>query len=294
MGRGIVRHSTLMVADEQSVAPIPSDGAENKPHDAVRSHFKNASTEWGSRYEKGPTRMSDLDLQLRRENVHRLLRPIVVSAAEPLRVIDVGCGSGDVLDGFPRDSIVVTGVDLVPEMVAAAARSHAADHFVAGDAQCLPFAPGEADVAICLGALEYVSDPAAALRSIYRSLRSGGRLIVSFPNRRSLFRKLSVLEIWCEHWLIRTRNRILGRTSDGVWRPSYRHVQWSFRGIRRLLAAAGFEIEEVRFNTYGLWGHIGRWPVCLNVSRQLSRRWGRPGILSTTLACTIVLSARRD
>lgn len=289
-----MRQSTLVDTDKGADTANRTVGIGDRPMDAVRSHFKDASTQWGSRYDKRPDRMSDLDLQLRRENVHRLLHAVVPSTGGRLRILDVGCGSGDVLDGFPRDSIVVTGVDLVPEMVVAAARSHPGDLFAVGDAQCLPFAPGKADVAICLGALEYVPDPAAALRSMYRSLRAGGRLIVSFPNRKSLFRKLSVVEIGCEQAMIRLRNRLLRRRSEGAWRPSYRHVQWSFAGIRDLLANAGFVIDEVRFNTYGLWGHVGRWPVCLDVSTKLSRRWSGAGVLSSWLACTIVLSATRD
>jgi SAM-dependent methyltransferase len=258
----------------------------------VRAHFKTASMAWGSRYAGRPRKISDQDLLLRRENVHRLLREIMAAengAWEPLRVLDVGCGTGDILDGIPRTRVRVTGIDFVPEMVAAAARGHPDDRFVVGDATRLPVALESADVVVCPGVLEYLPDPLAALASIHQALRAGGSLIVSFPNRDSLFRTLSAIEIRGERAALRVRDALRGRRRPR-W-PAYRHTQWSVEGARTLLAAAGFEVQEILFNTFGVWGRPGTWRPTLAFSEWMSHRFFRESPVAARLAHTMVVRA---
>jgi SAM-dependent methyltransferase len=258
----------------------------------VRAHFRTASTAWGSRYAGPPRKMSDQDLLLRRENVHRLLREILAAAngaRGPLRILDVGCGTGDVLDGIPRTRVRVTGIDFVREMVATAARGHPDDRFVVGDAASLPVAAESIDVVVCLGVLEYLPGPATALASIHRTLRGGGSLIVSFPNRGSLFRKISAIERRGERALLRLREALRPRRRPSG--PAYRHTAWSVRGAQNLLAAADFEVQEILFNTFGLWGRPGTRRPNLAFSEWMSRRFFRESPLAAWLAYTMVVRA---
>jgi SAM-dependent methyltransferase len=263
--------------------------------DNIRHHFKTVSTAWGTRYRGRPRKISDQDLLLRRENVHRLLAPLLAAHATsaPLRVIDVGCGTGDVLDGVGRHLVRVTGVDFVVEMVAAAARTHLDDRFVVGDAARLPLGAASADAVVCLGVLEYLPDPAAVLASIGQTLRPGGTLIVSFPNRLSLFRRLSALEARCERVAIRLRDIVRGGRRASPEGPAYLHAQWSVAGARRLLQAAGFRVDEIMFNTFGLWGRPGKWRPNIAFSERMSRRFFRESPVSAWLAQTMVVRARK-
>lgn len=263
--------------------------------DIVREHFKTASGGWGTRYRGRPRKLSDQDLLLRRDNAHRLLRPLLESRTlgARLQVFDIGCGSGDVLDGIPRDLICVTGVDFVAEMVAAAARSHPHDRFVVADGANLPFEADSADIVVSLGVLEYVPDPAALLRSVHRVLRPGGRLIVSFPNRTSALRLASRMEARCTGALIVALDALRGRRlREDLW-PRYRHTQWSVGGARRIVTATGFSVDCVLFNTFGLWGHIGTLRPNLALSEWMSRRFYHQSFLSAALATTMVVRAAK-
>jgi SAM-dependent methyltransferase len=237
--------------------------------------------------------MSDLDLQLRQRNVLRLLQGALDGHARPARVVDIGCGSGDVLDPVPRDVVRVAGMDRVPEMVSEAARRHPRDSFVVGDAQRPPFLPLSADVVTCLGVLEYLPEPEVALRSLGELVRPGGRVLFSLPNRTSLLRYLSRVEISLERAASRARRRLQGQPVEDVAGPRYRHRQWSPAEAERLVAAAGLVLERMLFNTYGLWGALGRRSLSLTVSERLSARFSERSFVSARFASTMVLLARR-
>jgi len=259
----------------------------------VASHFRAVSTGWGPRYEGRPRKMSDLDLQLRRENVQRLLEAAAGRTALPMRVVDLGCGAGNVLDHVSRDLVRVIGVDVVPEMVKQAALDHPGDSFLVADASKLPVRPESVDAVTCVGVLEYLTDPLSALNTIWRGLKPGGFLIVSFPNKSSLFRTLSGWETTAERALLQVRDRLLGRPRADSGRPVYSHTQWSVPTAKTMLQHAGFSIESVRLQTFGLWGWVGRMRPALWLSRQLSSVLGREGVLSRRLGCTVVMLARK-
>jgi ubiquinone/menaquinone biosynthesis C-methylase UbiE len=237
--------------------------------------------------------MSDLDLLLRRENVHRLLRPLLAKRQTRLRVLDVGCGSGDVLDGLDRDGLSVIGVDRVPTMLAQAARTHPADRFIVADATRLPISDSSVDLITCLGVLEYIPDYEAALASFFDKLRPGGYLIVSFPNRRSLFRSLSVVEGYVEAKALRLRDLFRGRRRPVEAGPAYDHRQWSLPEVHERLTHSGFEVADVLFNTFGVWGHVGQLRLMLHLSEYLTNHLCRRPLVSSWLACTMVALARK-
>jgi SAM-dependent methyltransferase len=261
--------------------------------DAVRRHFQAVSSAWGSRYENPPRKMSDLDLLLRRESVHHFLRPIVEGGADRIRILDLGCGSGDVLDGLPIGASCIVNLDIVPEMVSAAAARKPGGHFAVADAANIPLAEARLDVVTCLGVLEYVPDPARVLRAIHEVLRPGGHLVVSFPNKKSWFRTLSKLESWMERTALSFRDTLRPDRPERTRRPGYRHAQWSVGEARRLLKGCGFDVLDVRFNTFGPWGRSGRTQTVLRFSAWMSRRFAAESWVSTHLGCTMVFFARR-
>jgi 2-polyprenyl-3-methyl-5-hydroxy-6-metoxy-1,4-benzoquinol methylase len=120
----------------------------------------------------------------------------VVGAGTPLRVLDVGGGSGMFAVPLARLGHDVTVVD--PSADALATLRRRADtagvgervHGIQGDGdllhEVLPAADGGDegyDLALCHYVLEVVDDPAVTLREISRALRPGAQLSVATANR---------------------------------------------------------------------------------------------------------------
>jgi len=89
------------------------------------------------------------------------------------RILDIGCGDGQLTLRLAASGARVTGADLSPEMVAAArARGVEAE---AANADALPFADASFDAVFSNAALHWVRDHEAMLAQVQRVLKPGGR-----------------------------------------------------------------------------------------------------------------------
>jgi SAM-dependent methyltransferase len=105
-----------------------------------------------------------------------------VAAARPTRILEVGCGWGELAEWVGRETgAEVVAVDLSPRMVELA-RERGVDARI-GDVQALPFADGEFDVAIAAWMLYHVPDLDRGIAELARVLRPGGRLVVATNSR---------------------------------------------------------------------------------------------------------------
>jgi SAM-dependent methyltransferase len=95
------------------------------------------------------------------------------------RVLDVGCGSGELL-GMLRDAgAAVAGIDPAPGMIELArARAEAADIRV-GVVESLPWPDASFDAVTAINALQFADDPDAALAEIARVTVPGGVIAVA-------------------------------------------------------------------------------------------------------------------
>lgn len=105
----------------------------------------------------------------------------IVEAA-PDRVLEVGCGWGELAEWIARETRAeVVATDLSPRMVELA-RERGVDARIA-DVQDLPFADGEFDVAVAAWMLYHVPDLDLAVAELARVLRPGGRLVAVTNSR---------------------------------------------------------------------------------------------------------------
>jgi SAM-dependent methyltransferase len=105
-----------------------------------------------------------------------------VVAAAPRRVLEVGCGWGELAEWIANEtSAEVVAIDLSPRMVELASE-RGIDAAVA-DVQALPFADATFDVVVAAWMLYHVPDLDRGLAEIARVLRPGGTFVASTNSR---------------------------------------------------------------------------------------------------------------
>lgn len=107
--------------------------------------------------------------------------PLERLAALPAgRLLDVGCGRGDLGACFVERGWSVVGVEPSPQ-ACAVARSRGIDARE-GTLTSVPLEQGEYDAVVFRHSLEHVADPYGDLRRARSALRGGGVAVVSVPN----------------------------------------------------------------------------------------------------------------
>ena len=159
------------------------------------------------------------------------------------RVLEVGCGTGNISLTLARRGAQVVGLDVSSPMLAAAqqkARQHGFPlNLIRGLAGSLPFNEESFDGVISILALDFISDRPGALRELMRVLRPGGFLELALLNRFSLWTLKRVIRAW--------------------FKPSlWREVRFmTSKELRRLLASHQM-IEDIRFRRavyFPPWAH---------------------------------------
>lgn len=110
-----------------------------------------------------------------------------------LRVLDIGCGTGDALVHHRARGCTVRGVEADPN-AAAIARARGLDI----DAAFEPARHGAYDVVTLDQVIEHLVDPIATLRGIHTMLRPGGIVVLATPNATSAVARLAGAR-WI-HW----------------------------------------------------------------------------------------------
>jgi SAM-dependent methyltransferase len=159
------------------------------------------------------------------------------AAVPPLRLLDVGCGTGGTLERLKPFGNVV-GLDLEPLALAfCRERGHRA--LVRASATRLPFGDGAFDVVVALDVLEHIPDHEAAAREIARVLAPGGFVIVTVPAYRSLWSRHDVALMHQRRYRSGEVKRLLGAPGLRVARLTYTvslflPIVWAIRTSQRL------------------------------------------------------------
>ena len=167
-----------------------------------------------------------------RETLHRMnVRPAD-------RVLDVGCGTGELLCRLAAKypTAQLAGLDPVPEMLQVAREKLSANvDLRLGWANDLPWPAGSFDAVISCNMFHYVTRPVAAIREMERVLRPGGRITITD---------------WCDDYLAcRICNLYLRMTSRAHYK-TYRQKE-----CLTLLHEAGHRDAKIeRYKISWLWG----------------------------------------
>jgi SAM-dependent methyltransferase len=100
-----------------------------------------------------------------------------------MKVLDVGCGTGNQSIPAARAGAAVTGVDIAPNLLAQAqARAQEEKlniHFQEADVEALPFGEGEFDVVMSMFAAMFAPRPKVAAAEMLRVCRAGGLIAMA-------------------------------------------------------------------------------------------------------------------
>lgn len=185
------------------------------------------------------------------------------------RVLDLGCGDGELACELAARGAIVTGIDSSPAMIEAAkerAAQQGADvAFEEAGADDLPFPADDFDVVTAVTILCFVQDATPVFREIARVLRPGGRFVIGELGKWS-------------SWAV--ARRIRAWFGSRLWRRGRFRTA---RELRGLAEGAGLDVEEIRGAIF--------YPRCRFAARLLATCDRPLGRQTTIGAAFVALSA---
>lgn len=190
----------------------------------------------------------DDDIEARSENHYRIggnLRRICRAYPQPIRVLELGCGTGRYFHWLENVDLLV-GTDLSEEMLKQARRPVRADEvtireirLIPGDIYEMSFDPGSFDFIYCMGVFGYGAALTPELcRSLHTWLAPAGRLYfdaIEIPSENRKDRLKRTIKSRVMPFLPAALRHRLAHRNSGV--PVIRHTR---RDVERVMEASGF------------------------------------------------------
>jgi trans-aconitate methyltransferase len=101
------------------------------------------------------------------------------------KILDLGCGTGQLTQKIAERGAEVTGLDASPEMVGQARQNYPHLRFVLEDAANMRF-EGEFDAVFSNAALHWMLDATGVATAVARALRTGGRFVAELGGKGNI------------------------------------------------------------------------------------------------------------
>jgi len=167
---------------------------------AVQSYFDYVAEGWSAHYASDGTMAG---------RIERFLDAVQDPVRPDLRVLDFGCGSGELARAMAAKGWGVTGCDISRKMLQIAKDAPGGDDVdwrAVETAGNLPFGGGVFDLVTASSVFEYIAAPEASLAELCRILIPGGLLLLTVPDMRHPARLAEE----------RSRQSLVGRLKRGL------------------------------------------------------------------------------
>ena len=137
-----------------------------------RVHFNKQASQYDentSNYYSGPAKISCKDIENYLKNI------------EYLKLLDVGCGTGWLLDNLSKQRPVeYYGIDISENMLEKAkSKQIKGAEFTLGKSHKLPYADETFDIVTCVQSFHHYQNQEESMKEAYRVLKNGGLYIIS-------------------------------------------------------------------------------------------------------------------
>lgn len=184
--------------------------------DYVKAYFDRHAQGWVEAAYAG-----DVKFPIGPERIRLAIEGVAPALPEGGRIVDLGCGGGQLCVHAARLGWRTVGVDVAPGMIeeARAAAEGLELEWIVGEYDQSGLPDGEFHAVTALGLIEYLDDDDGLFAEAARLVREGGRFAVSCRNR--LYNLLSANDYTAEALdgdatsLLDELRDALGRTSDG-------------------------------------------------------------------------------
>lgn len=159
---------------------IPNPAEEVATKQRVEELFTKTVDSWANFYnDPNPPTMGSQNLVSRMRFALEMLEARALPGA---KVLDVGCGAGQLTGELMQRGYEAWGMDVSEAMVAYAREHYHPERFRAGDIEKIPFEENTFDAVTCLGVVEYLNRDEPALQEMWRVLKPGGWAIITTPS----------------------------------------------------------------------------------------------------------------
>jgi 2-polyprenyl-3-methyl-5-hydroxy-6-metoxy-1,4-benzoquinol methylase len=155
----------------------------------------------------------------------------------PGRMLEIGCGRGDLLLGAREEGWAVVGIEMTPAFADVAAANGIVVHREPVESSTVFTDGGVYDAVLIAGVLEHLYDPLQALRRARSIMRPGGLVFIDVPNEWSVPLRLGNLYMRC-------RGRRWATNLSPTF-PPYHVVGFTPQSLRRALETTGFRVVEL-------------------------------------------------
>ncbi len=167
----------------------------------------------------------------------------MANATPGMTMLDVGCGTGFLVQAAIDAGIKANGIDISEEAAAIARKHNPSADIRVGSGETLPFDDDSFDCVFCLGALEHFIDMHKGMMEMVRVAKPGAVFCVVVPNVDFL------------GWRFRRRK---GTTQQDINEKLYSCREW-----RVFFEKCGLAVEQIKQDR---WWFVNRWRYMADAS----------------------------